>query len=269
MSTSRLRALQQGIQDYLLGAGDSAAIRTVIVDDARVGVEPRLRIYHRAYRLRLIEALSAAYPNLLKLLGDAHFERIAHGYVEAHPSPYRNLRWYGDALAEHLLDVLPEHLIAGELARFEWALALAFDSAETPRLTRADLAAIPPEDWGGLQLRVHPSIRLLALDLNTVAVWKALEADRPPPPVESSPASWLIWRQGLDPHFRSLDPGERDALAQVIRGACFSDICEALGRTLGETAAVAQAARYLAGWLEAGLLTIPADRERPDAAQVG
>lgn len=183
------------------------------------------------------------------------FEPIAQGYTEVRPSRYRNLRWYGEALAEHLLDALPEHPIASELARFEWTLALAFDSAEAPLLTRADLAAIPPEDWGELPLEAHPSVRILELELNTVAVWKALEADQPSPSVERSPASWLIWRQGLDPHFRSLDPAERDALTLVTRGAHFSDICEALGRTMAETAAVGQAAGYLAGWLDAGLLT--------------
>lgn len=255
MSAARLRALQDGVQAYLLGGGDPSAIRAVVVDDARVGAEQRLGIYHRAYRLRLIEALSDAYPALFKLLGDAHFERIAHSYVEAHPSQYRNLRWYGGALAEHLLGALPEHPIASELARFEWTLALAFDSAETPRLASADLVAIPPEDWGGLHLRPHPSVRILDLELNSIAVWKALEADQPPPPIDRSPASWLIWRQGLDPHFRSLDSSERDCLTQVMQGACFSDICGALGRTMTETVAVGQAACYLAGWLDAGLLT--------------
>lgn len=255
MSPERLRALQDGVQAYLLGGGDPSAIRAAVVDDAPVGADQRLRIYHDAYRLRLIEALSVAYPNLHGLLGDGHFERIAQGYLEAHPSRYRNLRWYGEALAEQLLDTLPEHPIASELARFEWTLALAFDSAEAPLVSRADLAAIPPEDWGGWHLKAHPSVHLLDLELNTVAVWKALEADQPPPPVERSPATWLIWRHGLDPHFRSLDPAERDALAQVTRGACFSDICEALGRTMTENAAVGQAAGYLAGWLDAGLLT--------------
>jgi len=258
MSAARLRALQEGVQAYLLGSGERgepAAIRANVVNDTRVGADQRLRIYHDAYRLRLLEALSAAYPNLLKLLGEVQFERLAQGYIEDRPSRYRNLRWYGEALAEHLLDALLEHPIASELARFEWALALAFDSAEAPLLIRADLAAIPPEGWGELSLEAHPSVRILDLELNTVAVWKALEADQPPPSVERSPASWLIWRQGLDPHFRSLASGERDGLTQVMRGARFSEICEALGRTMTETAAVGQAAGYLAGWLDAGLLT--------------
>ncbi len=267
MSPARLRALQDGVQAYLLGGGDPSDIRADVVDDARVGADQRLRIYHDAYRLRLIEALSAAYPNLLKLLGEVHFERISQGYIEAHPSRYRNLRWYGESLAEHLLEALPEHPIASELARFEWTLALAFDSCEAPLLTRADLAAIPPDDWGGWRLKAHPSVYLLDLELNTVAVWKALEADQPPPPIERSPASWLIWRHGLDPHFRSLEPAERDALAQVTQGARFSDICEALGRTMTEAAAVGQAAGYLAGWLDAGLLTMhPTPTDGPFSA---
>ncbi|PJB07711.1 MAG: DUF2063 domain-containing protein, partial [Hydrogenophilales bacterium CG_4_9_14_3_um_filter_63_34] len=102
MTASRLRGVQESLHTYLLGEGDASAVRDAIVDDARVGAERRLKIYHDAYRLRLIEALSKAYPNLFRLLGDALFERMARSYIAAHPSGYRNLRWYGGELAEHL-----------------------------------------------------------------------------------------------------------------------------------------------------------------------
>ncbi len=85
-----------------------------IVDDARVA-DHCLKIHQDAYRLHLIEALSAAYPNLLKLLGEALFEQMAHTHIQAHPSQYRNPRWYGGELAEHLVSTLPRHPIASEL----------------------------------------------------------------------------------------------------------------------------------------------------------
>ncbi len=255
MTAPRLRGLQERVHDYLLGDGDTSVVRDAIVDDARVGAEKRLKIYHDAYRLRLIEALSKAYPNLGKLLGDELFERTARAYIAAHPSGYRNLRWYGGELAEHLADALPRHPVASELARFEWTLALAFDSADAPVLASVDLATVPPEDWGRLRFTLHPSARVLDMNWNTVAVWQALDEDRAPPSIEEETSSWLIWRKELNPHFRSLEPGERSSLALIANGACFAEVCEALSAGAAESDSTALAAGYLSAWLGDGLLS--------------
>jgi len=254
MSPSRLPDLQERIHDYLLGTGDASAVRDAIVDDARVGAEKRLKTYHDSYRLRLIEALSKAYPNLFKLLGDELFEQTARTYIAGHPSAYRNLRWYGGELAEHLTVALPRHPIASELARFEWTLALAFDSADVPVLAGADLAGVPPEDWGRLRFSLHPSARVLDMKLNTVAVWQTLDADQTPPSIEETASSWLIWRKELNPHFRSLQPDERSSLGLIANGACFAEVCEALSADAAADSA-AQAAGYLSAWLGDGLLS--------------
>ena len=73
-----------------------------IVNDKKVGVKKRLGIYADAYRLRIIEALSNSYPILKALLGDDLFEQAARLYIDQYPSTYRNMRWVGDKMAEHL-----------------------------------------------------------------------------------------------------------------------------------------------------------------------
>jgi hypothetical protein len=256
MSTTRLLSLQERIHDYLLGAGDASVLHDAIVDDTRVGAEKRLRIYHDSYRLRLIEALSKTHPNLFKLLGDDLFEQTARAYIAGHPSGNRNLRWYGGELAEHLAVALARHPIASELARFEWALALAFDCADAPVLTHVELSSVQPEDWGRLRFNLHPSVRRLDLKLNTVAVWQSLDQDREPPAIEESPSSWLIWRKGLDPHYRSLLENERMCLALIANGASFADVCEALSIADIEADTTLQAAGYLSTWLADGLLSV-------------
>lgn len=251
---ARLHTLQARFQVFLLGEGDDAAIRSAIVDDARVGAGRRLKIYHDAYQLRLIEALSESYPKLGLLLGDALFEQMACSYIAAHPSTCRNLRWYGGAFADHLARELPEHPIAAELARFEWALGLAFDSADASLVTRDALAPVPLDAWGALRFALHPSVQVLDLGLNTPGIWKALAEDRAPPAVEQTPASWVIWRQSLSPHFRSLPAEERVSLQWLRDGARFAELCEALAQDRGESEAVALAAKLLSGWMADGLL---------------
>lgn len=255
MNPSRLHALQSGFHAYLLNPADASTLRTAIVDDARVGAEKRLQIYHDAYHLRLIAALSEAYPKLVQLLGDDLFDEMARSYIAACPSTYRNLRWYGGTLAEHLAGALPQHPIASELARFEWALALAFDSADVPLLTRADLAGIQPDGWHALRFCLHPSVQILDMTVNTIAVWKALDNEHPPPEIQTAPSTWLIWRHALNPHFRSLDVGAARSLKQIMQGAYFSDVCEALLDTHTESEIIGQAAQYLVGWLDDGLIT--------------
>lgn len=252
---SRLAALQHDFQAYLLAEQQPERLQSRIIDDAGVGAARRLAIYHDAYRLRLIEALASAYPKLQLLLGDDLFDSTARAYIDANPSVYRNLRWYGAIMGEHLAQALPQHPVAAELATFEWTLALAFDAADAPVLQVEDLAAVPPEQWGELRFKLHPAMRLLPLQCNTVAVWQALDAEQAPPPVTTLAESWLIWRRELNPHFRSLAAAELAALELIIAGASFADVCASLQAGLDEDAATMQAAQYLAGWLGDGLIS--------------
>lgn len=252
---SNLANLQAGFQAYLMDNTRNTAFKSV-VDDKKVGATKRLKIYHDAYRFRIIDALAAVYPKLQALLGDDLFNFTARSYLTKTPSVYPNLRWYGDAMREHLQNTLPKHPIAAELAHFEWALSLAFDAEDTLVLTIQDLATIPPENWGELRFKFQPSTQIFTLYYNTVAVWMALDAEKTPPAPKKQPieGAWLVWRQDLNAKFRIIEETEVLALQMAFAGASFAYICEKLFSTLGEDATL-QAAQYLAGWLEAGLIS--------------
>lgn len=252
---SQLAQLQAGFQAYLLDDARNTAFKG-IVDDKKVGATKRLKIYHDAYRLRIVDALATAYPMLKAYLGDDLFENAARSYLTKTPSTYPNLRWYGAQMSAHLQQTLPKYPIAAELAQFEWRLNLAFDAEDTPVLTIQDLAAIPPENWADLRFKIQPSTQILAFNDNAVAVWQALNIDKTPPkPLKKATEThWLIWRQDLTSKFRSLDKTELFALNMALTGASFGALCEALFETLDD-AATAQAAQYLAGWLEAELIS--------------
>ena len=103
----------------------------------------RLGIYRDAYRLRLIEVLGTDYDVLRKYLGDELFDAAASDYVGAHPSTFRNVRWFGGGLAQFLRTTprYAEHPVLAELAQFEWTLGLAFDSADSRVVRFEDVAA--------------------------------------------------------------------------------------------------------------------------------
>jgi hypothetical protein len=250
----KLTQLQADFQAYLMDDVKGAAFKHRIINDKKVGVKKRLGIYYDAYRLRIIEALANVYPNLKKLLGDDLFDSTARSYINMYPSTYRNMRWVGDKMAEHLQATLRQHPIAGELATFEWALGLAFDAEDVPILTLQDLAIIPPQDWGNLRFKFQPAVQLLSPTYNVLRVWQALNIDEIPPKAKQIKEPYLVWRKELNSHYRSLEPAEYAAIQQMMAGASFGDLCETLLEVKGDEA-TNTAAQYLAGWLNEGLLT--------------
>ncbi|WP_295996931.1 DUF2063 domain-containing protein [Rugamonas sp.] len=253
---SALTTLQSDFQDYVLGsAGERPAIVGAVREQFGLKADARLAIYHNAYRIRLREALSASYDKTWSYIGDDMFAALADSYIAAHPSHHPNLRWFGGDFAAHAARELADHPFIAELAQFEWALGLAFDAPDAAAVSAAGLADIAPEAWGALVFGLHPSVRLLALEWNVVALWQALGQDQGPPDVEqaAAPQTWMVWRTADQPHFRSLPAAEAQALHRIGAGATFGDVCEAAG---DEAAALAMAG-YLQHWLAQGVLTAP------------
>lgn len=253
----QLRQLQREMQRDLFGS--ASTISGWIAETAPLATEARLDIYRHAYVSRLIETLTDHYPVLHAILGDEDFGALGASFVRAHPSVHRSIRWYGRDIAEFLGTHLPyqEQPILAEIARFEWTLAEAFDSADADVIGRAALEAVQPADWADLTFSFHPSVRRLAFEWNTVAAWKALTADTDPPQPERSAEAveWLVWRRDLENYFRSLDPVEATALDAALSGCSFAEICGGLTEHLPDDEVPLRAASLIVTWLEGGLLT--------------
>ena len=252
---SQLAQLQAAFQAFIVGEPTGDAIFPAIINDEKVGAKVRLGVYYNAYRLRLKEVLANIYPTLHTLLGDALFENAASSYIENYPSHYPNIRWFGDKFSAHLSLTLPQHPIAAEMAAFEWALGLAFDAENAPVLTLSDLATVPLESWGDLRFTFHPSLQILHLQWNVSGVWHALNDDEAPPQITEVNSECLIWRQHLDAQFRSLEPGENQALQLIMSGTSFGELCEYLQQSLAEEEASIRAANFLSGWLNEELIS--------------
>lgn len=229
-----------------------------VLATARAGAARRLGVYADAYRLRLVAALANDYPALRGLLGEAGFDRMMRAYIAARPSCHANLRWYGGALARYLSHS-PQwrrRPLLTELARFEWALGLAFDAADAPLAAVQDAARVPADRWPEMRLRLHPSVQLLRLRSNAPLVWRAASTGRESPAaaMRRRPVHWLVWRKGHQPFYRALSREEAWALGAVAEGRCFSDLCDGLRRHVRAAHAAQRAAQLLKGWLEQGLV---------------
>lgn len=252
-------ALREIQQRFLAGVAlDDAAAEALIVDDARVGAAKRLDIYRNNYRVSLTGALADHFERLHAWLGDEQFDNIASAYLAAHPSATRNLRYYGGELPGFLVRHFPNDAELGELAALDWALRHAFDAPDAPPLDAAQVAALG-DGWIEVPLALHPSAQLLSMRHNSAAIWSALSDDEAPPevvPIDPAVAL-LVWRNGLQPQFRSLSVEEAAALAAIESGASFTGLSAATIAALGDVAAMESLAAWLGQWLADGVL-VPA-----------
>ena len=93
-------------------------------------------------------------------------------------------------------------------------------------------------------------MRRLALEWNVPVLWKAIDADEPPPPPERTDRAveWLLWRQDMLVRWRSVEPDETWALGRCDAGEDFGSICAGLCEWVGEDAAAFRAATFLKQW---------------------
>lgn len=245
----KLARLQQAFQTHML-QGDEEVVNELVADP-RFPLSLRLGVYTHAYAARLVEVLAETFPAVQAALGTRLFSRQVSDFVRQQPSRFRSARDYGEQLPPWLASRLtgPRASAIADLARFEWAMAAAFDAADTPALQPEALASVAPENWPSLQFAFSPSLRRLSATSNCVAWWKFGCAEQPRPSRWRSTCTqqWLIWRQELAVFYRRLPQAEAQALDAALAGRTFGQICEQLS---GPTAA----AKLLQGWFNAGLV---------------
>ncbi len=241
----RLDQLQQSFQKYLLG--DTA--QAPLLNESR----DRLDIYRRGYALRLVEALGNDFPGLKVMLGAAAFADIACGYIADHPSHHPSLRWLGRGLPDYL-NARGETLAAG-MARFDWAVALAFDAPDETIIGLPDLLALPAEAWAHFSLRFAAGVSIITADAGTGDLRRALLHDETVNDAAPGlPVSWLVWRAGEDVQYRALAEDEAACFDRMQRGASFAAMCEDLARDFHEANAAQRGAEMLQDWLQRGLV---------------
>ncbi len=209
------------------------------------------------YRARLLSAPRDNFPVLHRALSDEAFAKLARDYIDAHPSRFRSIRWFGDELTAYLVagpERLPHPALA-DVARMDWAICCAFDAAGAAPLTLTDLAALAPEQWPQRRFALLPSLRLVELNWAVEPIWRALNADEAAETEVPEPLAHalLVWRPELECLWRSAGPVETAALRTLAQGARFTECCTAIAET-GEPDPATTAVGLLQRWVIEGLL---------------
>lgn len=259
---NQLAKLQNTFQDYVLKP-DKSASNTWVSAEGKATAETQLSIYSYAYHARLIEVLANDFPAILVAIGDEYFEQLALEYIKAHPSKYFSLRDFGAAFPNFIADLIQQKTPwkempwLYELAVFEWSLGQAFDAADDNLFTIEDMSTVAPEAWPTLKFKLHSSVQRLNFEWNIIEMWQALTADTPTEVSatkdENSP--WLVWRENLSTHFRSMEKNEQIAFDTLAQGSDFTDICESLANIINEDQVPLHAASLLKSWISQSLIS--------------
>ncbi|UUY07469.1 DNA-binding domain-containing protein [Pseudomonas sp. J452] len=250
---------QAALEAYLTdeGALPSDALLGQIRSSTALSALEGLKIYHNAYRARLLTVLREDFPALHQWMGEESFEQLAMAYIAAWPPRHFSIRWLGERLPEFIGCYVAEPQLSPmrELAELEWAFTLAFDAQDAEALSLETMSSFSAEDWISLRVALTPSARWLQLQYNTLELWKAAKSGDLPPAITPLPANQdcLVWRYDLVCQYRSLEPEEASALKFFVERGSFAELCELLGATHGEQAPL-QAATWLKLWVDEGLL---------------
>jgi hypothetical protein len=249
-----LRDTQIAFHNHLLD--QPSAIAEEIVDGGKVGIDLRLHIYHNAYRVRLQECLQDTFEKTWAYLGDNAFEAAALAYIEMNPSTSRSLRDFGEMFPAMLADRFPADGDIAELAEIDWHLRRAFDGPNADPIDSDTLATLAAEDWETVGFLFAPTVQLLPVRYNSAGIWHALDETQVPPTAEALPGpAWLlIWRKGWQPHFRTIGEAEHKALASLIQGNSFADVCAAMAEQFSDEDATLLAGERLGAWLQDELI---------------
>jgi len=260
----------EGVRQAIAEGGDGE-LRSLVTSDARLDAVDRLDVYANAYFYRILEVIEQELPALRRALGEDAFHDLVTSYLVVHPSRQPSIRWVARdvpaflAAHEAVASLRRRFPWSPDLAALEWAMSECFDEANAKYLARGDLASLAADEWSELRLALVPASRRvdLAWPVGQLRLaWREEDAAgvspaSQPAAVSLAPqrARLVVWRRDDRVSQRALADEEADALDAISGGLSFGALCERVAETLGDAAAPAAAAAWLARWVDDGLLT--------------
>jgi hypothetical protein len=230
----------------------------VILPSATLAPADRLAIYNVQYPLRMRDALASDYPGLEHFLGEPGFARFVADYVKAHPSRSYTLNRLGDHVPEFIRSRrrLEHREFLHDLARLERAVSEAFDAEETPRLSDAEVAKVPPEAWGRARLVPVAALRLVELRHNANAYLDTVRDENHAHPRPRRKDGWVaVYRRNYGVYRLELKAPAFALLRDLAAGKKLAVALRAASRRGGRPPGEDRLFRWFREWVAAGIFS--------------
>jgi hypothetical protein len=200
-------------------SGD-APIPATIREASGPAYASRFSVYRNNVIAGLINAVSARYPVVRKLLWDDAFNRVAHQYVISEPPRSPVLLEYGATFPQFLRGIgqSPAANFLADVAEIESARTRAYHAADAVPLPRDMFNAVPADEWPELRIQLHPSVALLKSDFPVVSIWQANLYSNDNTLDVWKPECALIVRPSLDVEVYVIPAGVYEFIASLAGG---------------------------------------------------
>jgi hypothetical protein len=252
-----------GVDDFLAHTDPETrrAFHEVFRATPELSAAARVGVYAESYYWRIEDVLRDQFRVTAWACGDVDFHDLCTDYVLERPSTSGDVRRVGQAFPAYVR----AHPIAArvpgidDVAAIEWSAVVAIDAPDVPKMRAEDLAQVAACDWPAMRLCAVAGVAVHESRLPYAAMWHARERGGPrelPAPC-SPPQHVLVWRCGLEVFHRTTSTAEAGALAALVRGASFQDVCAAAvagGHTQTDAGPMVD---WLRRWLADGLVAAP------------
>jgi hypothetical protein len=207
---------------------------TGIVRTHGLDTRQRLAVYKNNVYARLIDALSATYPAVTRLVGDEFFRFAAREFVASHPAG-KALVEYGDAFPDFLGDFGPAASVPylPDVARLEYLYLESYHAAEAEPLSQSRFQRLVREP-AEARVSLHPSARLMSSRFPVSRIWEINVRDDVIEGKVSIPGDTehlLIVRPRATVEVRRLSEGAFVALTALQQGCVYAEALDAGSRS--------------------------------------
>lgn len=240
-----LIASQRAMRDLLLAPADPD-----------VTSAPGQFVYRNAYRERLLDTLRSRFEMTCAWTGSDSFDAAARHHIILHPPGSWTLDAYGATFPDTLAGLFGDNPEVAELAWLEWHMAQAFAAADVAPAAIGELAAVPEQQWAAAQFLLAPGVAIRPVGTDCASLFVALRDGEMPARCDrlDAPGGLLVWRKRLTPQFRVFEAVEHDALAALLAGRTFGEICARIEEARTPDAVIATIGSLLGTWLADGLI---------------
>jgi hypothetical protein len=168
-----LRELQSRVMSCLLGGSTEDLSQLIHARGITTG--DRLRIYRQNVIENFTESLRSSFPVTVRLVGEDYFRDAARRLQQTQPSSSGDLANVGAAFPGFLQQrhQSDRFCYLADVARFEWLCQTSKLAAEHACLDLTKLASVPPADYDGLHLVLHPSVNLFESPYPCLQIWQS------------------------------------------------------------------------------------------------